>query len=76
MGRGRPSQADRGAKSEDILHLLIKEVVYYKESQGGTGERTGNIKMDLWELPPLYLLNLPVKSFTESLTSHPKFIKF
>lgn len=38
----------------DILHLLIKKVVYFEDAELGTnGKKTGKIKMDLWELPPI-----------------------
>lgn len=36
----------------DLAHLLIKKVVYFED--GTTkGRKTGHIKMDLWELPPI-----------------------
>jgi len=38
----------------DILHLLVKKVVYFEDSEmskGGSGN--GKIKLDLWELPPI-----------------------
>jgi len=38
----------------DLLHLLVKKVVYYEEpGTDAEGNRTGKIKMDLWELPPI-----------------------
>jgi site-specific DNA recombinase len=38
----------------DLLHLLIKKVVYYEEPEADAdGNREGEIKMDLWELPPI-----------------------
>ena len=38
----------------DLLHLLVKKVVYYEEpGVDKDGKRTGKIKMDLWELPPI-----------------------
>jgi len=38
----------------DLLHLLIKKVVYYEEAgTDADGNKTGKIKMDLWELPPI-----------------------
>ncbi len=38
----------------DLMHLLIKKVVYFEEDEGTRRrERRGNIKMDLWELPPI-----------------------
>ena len=38
----------------DLLHLLIKKVVYYEEpGAGNEGIKQGKIKMDLWELPTI-----------------------
>ena len=38
----------------DLLHLLIKKVVYYEEPEADKdGNKAGKIKMDLWELPPI-----------------------
>ena len=38
----------------DLLHLLIKKIVYFEEAElGKNGEKKGKIKMDLWELPPI-----------------------
>ena len=38
----------------DLLHLLIKKVVYFEEPESDKdGKRKGKIKMDLWELPPI-----------------------
>ena len=38
----------------DLLHLLIKKIVYYEEAEAGEdGIKAGKIKMDLWELPPI-----------------------
>lgn len=37
----------------DLLHLLIKKIVYYEDTEPGKdGKKRGKIKMDLWELPP------------------------
>lgn len=51
----------------DLLHLLIKKVVYFEEPEADKdGKRTGKIKMDLWELPPIDPSQLsPAKSFAE-----------
>lgn len=38
----------------DLLHLLIKKVVYFvEEEKDKDGKKVGKIKMDLWELPPI-----------------------
>ncbi len=38
----------------DLLHLLVKKVVYYEEAEADAdGTKAGKIKMDLWELPPI-----------------------
>lgn len=38
----------------DLLHLLIKKVVYFEEVETKEdGKKVGKIKMDLWELPPI-----------------------
>ena len=38
----------------DLLHLLIKKIVYYEEPTADSrGRKRGRIKMDLWELPPI-----------------------
>lgn len=38
----------------DLLHLLIKKIVYYEDAAAVSPEKNaGNIKMDLWELPPI-----------------------
>ena len=38
----------------DLLHLLIKRIVYYEDTVATDKERkVGKIKMDLWELPPI-----------------------
>ena len=38
----------------DLLHLLVKKVVYYEEPEvDADGNKAGKIKMDLWELPPI-----------------------
>jgi site-specific DNA recombinase len=38
----------------DLLHLLIKKIVYYEDTEPGKdGKKRGKIKMDLWELPPI-----------------------
>lgn len=51
----------------DLLHLLVKKVVYFEEPDADKdGKRTGKIKMDLWELPPIDPSILsPAKSFAE-----------
>ena len=51
----------------DLLHLLVKKVVYYEEPGADKdGKRTGKIKMDLWELPPIDPSKLsPAKGFAE-----------
>ncbi|MBI5055725.1 MAG: recombinase zinc beta ribbon domain-containing protein [Nitrospirae bacterium] len=55
----------------DLMHLLIKKVVYYEDAKyngnGVTGDKTGKIKMDLWELPPIDPHNLnSANGFAES----------
>lgn len=38
----------------DLLHLLIKKVVYFEEADATEdGKKVGKIKMDLWELPAI-----------------------
>lgn len=38
----------------DLLHLLVKKVVYFEEEgKDKDGRKVGKIKMDLWELPPI-----------------------
>lgn len=38
----------------DLLHLLIKKLVYYEDKDQATdGSKSGKIKMELWELPEL-----------------------
>ena len=38
----------------DLLHLFIKKIVYFEEAGADKdGKKTGKIKMDLWELPPI-----------------------
>ncbi len=38
----------------DLLHLLIKRIVYFEDAKPGQDDqRKGQIKMDLWELPPI-----------------------
>ena len=52
----------------DFLHLLIKKIRYYEnKDQVPKNKKSGTIKMDLWELPPIdpkYLNS--AKSFAES----------
>ncbi len=52
----------------DLLHLLIKNIVYYENAQQDkTGKKKGRIKMDLWELPPIDLKTInSVIGFAES----------
>jgi site-specific DNA recombinase len=51
----------------DLLHLLVKKVVYFEEPEADKdGKKTGKIKMDLWELPPIDPSKLsPAKGFAE-----------
>ncbi|RJR23084.1 MAG: hypothetical protein C4581_00160 [Nitrospiraceae bacterium] len=57
----------------DLMHLLIKKVVYYADAKSNgngsrNGDRTGKIKMDLWELPPIDPHNLnSANGFAESI---------
>ncbi|NVN91712.1 MAG: hypothetical protein HXX11_14065 [Desulfuromonadales bacterium] len=51
----------------DLLHLLIKKIVYYEEPEtDADGNKIGKIKMDLWELPPIDPSKLsPADDFAE-----------